>query len=113
MKNLTKIEADLLALEIVATTLAGVGYQDTNNAIEYAISKNLEIDITSVSAGMASMPLDNPTCVVKLCFQNSENWDLWSPTLKINSTTIADEAIRLSTWLYNMTNVDHDVILED
>ena len=116
MKNLPQLEADLLALEVVATAIAGCSYEATNSAIEYAIAKNLGIDITSVSVGTASMFFNNnnPTCVVKVCFRNAHNfdkWDLWSPTLNINSTTIADEATKLSNWLHCTTNdVDDDDI---
>ena len=113
MIQLTKMEADLLALEVVATAIAGVSYEATNSAIEYAIANNLNIDTSSVSVGIASLYLNNgnPTNAVKVCFRNPKHfdkWDLWSPTLKIDNTTIADEALRLSTWLHLVTNDDSD-----
>lgn len=103
MKKLNETEATVLAMEIIATAMAGTQYLPTIKAVEYCLSKNLKISITDVSTGMVEIG-ENETklLIVKIVIFG----DVWSPTLKVSYSSISEEVEKLSNWLFDIDDVE-------
>jgi len=103
MKKLNETEATVLAMEIIATAMAGTQYLPTIKAVEYCLSKNLKISITDVSAGMVEIGENEAKLlIVKIVIFG----DVWSPTLKVSYSSISEEVEKLSNWLFDIDDVE-------
>jgi len=105
MKKLSKNEAIILAMEIVATAQGGADYLPTIDALEFCISKVLAIPLRAVSFGLAELEVNGNTVTV---FKINMVSTLWSPTIKVHYDNIEEEVEKLSEWLYNLTQDENN-----
>jgi len=101
MTQLNQLDATIIAMEVVATAMAGTDTIATAKAIEYCLWQNLDINSTDISAGLVEFgEEDNIIKVVKIIVFNN----VWSPTLKIGLGRGEDSNImKLGNWLYQLS----------
>jgi len=110
MTKLNQLEATIVAMEVIATAMAGTDTVATAKAVEYCLWQNLDRSPTEISVGMTKFgEEDNIIKIVKIVIFD----DIWSPTLRVCIDKDEDSNImRLGNWLHQLS-ITYNLPLEE